>query len=121
MATRISLADIVLWLKVARPHGDLDAMDWGVAPLRKIADDSRSFDHLSFGADAVLATDETRSKFSIALAELRLGATTNLRADIAVYFADDAAAQNFLLPSDLMKLIWRELNEVEISVYSTEP
>ena len=119
MATPVSLADIVLWLKLARPHADLDTLDWGVAPLRRSMDASRSIDLLSFGADAVLATEETRSKFSTALAVLRASATTTLRADIAVCFADDTAAQSFLLPSDLMKFVWRELDEVEMSVYST--
>ncbi|MBY6244022.1 hypothetical protein [Methylosinus sp. Sm6] len=119
MAALVSLADIVIWLKVARPHGDLDAVGWGVAPLRKIVDVTTQIDLLSFGADAVLASDETRSKFSAALAELRASATTILRADIAVYFADDRAAQNFLLPPDLMKLVGHA-DEIEISVYRTE-
>jgi hypothetical protein len=121
MTTRVSLADIVLWLEVVRPHVELDALDWGTNPLQRRADEAKQSDLLSFGADAVLADEERRSKFSRALAAARASATTTLRADVGLCFSDDLAAQSFVLPADLLQFVWRELDEVEMSVYASEP
>ncbi|WP_156747720.1 hypothetical protein [Methylosinus sp. 3S-1] len=117
----MSLADVVLWLQAARPHTDLDALDWGANPLRRGVDEIEQIDLLSFGADAILADEVTRSKFVSALTALRASAATTVRADVALCFAGDVAAQSFLLPAVLMQFLWRELDEVEMSVYASEP
>jgi hypothetical protein len=120
MARVVSLADFVVWLRAARPHTELDALDWGANPLRRDADEIEQIDLLSFGADAILADEVTRSKFASALAALRASAATTVRADVALCFDGDVAAQSFVLPAALMQFLWREFDEVELSVYASE-
>ncbi len=119
MTTKIQSSDIVLWLRVRRPHPDLRASDWGASPLRSVIDDANETDLLSFGADEILVNEETLSSFLRALTELRSLSDATVVASVAIYFDQAKVMQNFLLPSDFMRAMGDKLDEVEISVYST--
>lgn len=114
----VELSDIISWLRVERPHSDLGKLDWGVAPLRNVATAER--DLVSFAADHILASEETLSKFLRAIGELRSLAELSVSANVAVYFDHDAMTRNFVLPSEFMRTVGRAVDEIEISVYSTD-
>jgi hypothetical protein len=114
----IESSDIVLWLRMKRPHPDLEKLDWGDAPLRIVA--TQEADLVSLAADRILANDDALSRFSHAVTELRSRADLSVTASVAVFFDHDAVTQNFMLPPDFMKSIGGAVDQIEISVYSTE-